>query len=96
MVYNMVYICYFSSLLDKDLHPYMGTQGVLLSSTGDSAFPHPSAYIDRRDRRASTDYASEGSSATSHSVSSSAASSSVHLPMDGMAIHQHYVRVIPT
>lgn len=77
---------FFSPLVDKNLHPYV--QGV-------PAYPHPNAYIDHRDRRgSSSDYASEGSSATSQSVPSSAASSSVHLPMEGMAMHQHYVRVI--
>ncbi|KAK2467231.1 hypothetical protein APHAL10511_000780 [Amanita phalloides] len=69
---------------------FMGSQGVLLPTSGDPPYPHPNAYIDQRNRRGSSDYASEGSSATSHSVPSSATSSSVHLPVEGMTMHQQY------
>jgi hypothetical protein len=84
--------------LDKNLqdelrHQLMGTQGVLINPTDEGPYSHPSAYADHRERRASVDYSSEGNSATSHSVPSSAASSSLHLPMEGINIHQQYVRL---
>ncbi|KIL65788.1 hypothetical protein M378DRAFT_186372 [Amanita muscaria Koide BX008] len=67
-------------------HPYMGTQGLLVPPTGEGPHSH---YADHRDRRRSSDYTSEGSS-TSQSVPSSATSSSVHLPMEGMNLHHQF------
>ncbi|KAF8636989.1 hypothetical protein AX17_003118 [Amanita inopinata Kibby_2008] len=68
---------------------FMGAQTMLIPSVGDAAYPNPSAFVAHRDRRGSLEHSSEGSSATSQSVPSSATSSSVHLPMEGISmLHQ--------
>ncbi|RDB16404.1 Uricase [Hypsizygus marmoreus] len=72
---------------DKDMQADMSQQFYGTSALG-SAPPFPVSYITDR-RRPSLDFSSDGSSA-SHSVPSSATSSSVHLPMESMPVHQTF------
>ncbi|PFH47996.1 hypothetical protein AMATHDRAFT_42559 [Amanita thiersii Skay4041] len=77
--------------LQSDLpHHFMNPSNILMPPTADGTYTHPSAFIGSRDRRNSFDYTSESSSTTSQSLPSSAASSSVHLPLDNVNIHRSF------